>query len=109
MEIQKIITTLLHSRKDKVALLRDVQTNLTELQKQIVRLNKLAVDSTPEKSDFPREFIQAAHDIKEQIESIQKEVRRIDSTLKNLITRFENSTINIGVIGKAGQGKSTLL
>ncbi len=109
MEIQRIISSLLRTRKEKVILLCDVQRNLADFQKQLSRLYKLSIDSTQEKNEFPKEFTRAALGIKEQIDGVQKEVRRIDGTLRNLINRFQNPTINIGVIGKARQGKSTLL
>jgi len=108
MEIQKIISNLLRTRKEKVILLRDVQRNLTEFQKQLNRLDKLSEKST-QCPDFPKEFTRSAENIKNNIGYVQKEVRRIDGTLQNLINRFQNPTINIGVIGKARQGKSTLL
>lgn len=44
-----------------------------------------------------------------KLESLINKLEAEYEKLKNLKTRFSNSTLNIGVVGRMGQGKSTLL
>ncbi|CAN1211013.1 Dynamin family protein [Tumidithrix helvetica PCC 7403] len=94
--IPKKIPTVFKSLNDRVALLRELVSLWENLQK--------SVETTELKEKLGSSWV-SSHEL-DEIYSKSKEQGHI---LAKLRERFERKTLNIGVVGLMGQGKSTLL
>ncbi len=79
--------------------LRLIDTALAELNSMIPRLQR----------DVPEEARQKLSRLQSKIPALQAEIATQQAKLQELKLRFNRSTLNIGIVGNARQGKSTFL
>ncbi len=108
MAIQTVIAEVLKKRHQKVPMLEQAEREWHDLSQQLETLRSMASDPV-EGNDMPDEFQDAIANIANQVSSLQQDIDELLPQFKNIAERFRKSTINIGVAGKARQGKSTIL
>ena len=79
--------------------LRLIDASLSELNTMILRLQR----------DVPEDTKQKLLRVQSKIPLLQAEITTQQSKLQELKLRFSRSTLNIGIVGNARQGKSTFL
>jgi len=105
MSVKIIISDILKKRHDKVTELEVVRRDFDGLETTIENLLKLAQGER----QIPTESISVTSSVCNKLNGLQEEISDIQSSVSNLIKRFKRETVNVGVAGKARQGKSTLL
>lgn len=108
MAIQHVITEVLKKRHQKVPMLERAERELHELSQQLDALRHMA-NETAEVANVPDEFRDVTANIANQVGNLQQEITALLPKFTNITERFRKTTINIGVAGKARQGKSTVL
>ena len=108
MSIKAVIAEVLNKRHHKVYSLEKVRKGLSELQMQLEIMQYMGTQIAHDK-EIAEEFIQVTTEITQMIQTLQKDTEQLNLSVSNLSKRFSKPTINIGVAGKARQGKSTLL
>jgi len=110
MTVRAVIADVLEQRHQKVLMLEQVQSGLADLEMQLDSLQEMAAEIDAESDNVPDEIIKLASKISTHFKSgFPEEVAALNVSISNLTKRFSKETINIGVAGKARQGKSTLL
>ncbi|MCK5718590.1 MAG: dynamin family protein [Thiomargarita sp.] len=109
MTIRSVITEVLDKRHKKVLTLEKAHAGLVELEMQIDSIRQMATDIQEDSNDIPAEIVQLTTKIARQISGLEEEIIILNESITSLTKRFSKETINIGVAGKARQGKSTLL
>lgn len=109
MTVRTVIADVLDQRHQKVLTLERVHNGLTELEMQLDSLQQMAVETEAEADQIPPEMTQTTAKIACHINDFKEEVAQLVVSVTQLTKRFSKETINIGVAGKARQGKSTLL
>jgi energy-coupling factor transporter ATP-binding protein EcfA2 len=89
-------------------MLEQTERQLLDLTQQLDALRHMA-NETAGGGQIPQDFLDVTATIADQVSSLQQEITELLPKLTNLTERFRKETINIGVSGKTGQGKSTLL
>jgi hypothetical protein len=105
---RKQIKDLLDRRHALGPHIDQAQRATTDLVTCIDRLISLAA-SVLSTSDAPTELGQLSLTLSDGLPRIKARVAEFQAKLANLAVRFAKGTVNIGVAGKARQGKSTLL
>jgi hypothetical protein len=108
MSIRAVIAEVLNKRHNKVYSLEKVRKGLAELEMHIENLQYLA-SQVAQEGMVQQEFANITSTIATQTHGAKEEVAQLNISVSNLAKRFSKPTINIGVAGKARQGKSTLL
>ena len=110
MTVRAVIADVLEQRHKKMLMLEQVQSGLAELEMQLDSLQEMAAEIEAEPDNVPDEIIKLASKISTHFNNgFPDEVAGLNVSISNLTKRFSKETINIGVAGKARQGKSTLL
>ncbi len=109
MTVRSVITDVLTTRHKKVLMLEKVHHGLAELGMQIDSLQEMAINAQEIADEIPQDIVRMTAKIAKQIGGLQEEVTHLNTSIASLTQRFNKETINIGVAGKARQGKSTLL
>ena len=104
MTVRSVIAKVLDKRHHKVMLLDKVHNGLTELEMHLENLQQMIDEQT-----IPTDLNEVAQQITQQMGSLRQETLELDEAVTHVTKRFNKETINIGVAGKARQGKSTLL
>jgi hypothetical protein len=106
--LRHFIEHTLSKRQAQQPKLEAVQENLRELHDQLMHLRRLASDVTAS-ADAPHDLRQRAATLVNAIGGLEPQLSEATAKTANLLSRFTKKTINIGVAGKARQGKSTIL
>ncbi|HIE00272.1 MAG TPA: hypothetical protein EYP59_08295 [Thiotrichaceae bacterium] len=109
MTVRSVIAEVLDQRHQKVLMLEKVHTGLAELEMQLESLSQMAEEVREEASEIPKNIVTLTSKIAMPLAGIREEVTELNAAIVSLTKRFSKETINIGVAGKARQGKSTLL
>jgi len=109
MTVRSVIADVLTARHKKVLMLEKVHHGLAELGMQIDSLQEMTIDAQEIADEIPQDIVRLTAQIAKQIGGLQEEVTDLNTSIASLTQRFNKETINIGVAGKARQGKSTLL
>jgi GTPase Era involved in 16S rRNA processing len=110
MSVRAVIAEVLDQRHKKVLMLEQVQSGLAELEMQLNSLQEMAAEIEVKPDNVPEEIIKLTSKISTHFNNgFTEEVAGLNISISNLTKRFSKETINIGVAGKARQGKSTLL
>jgi len=109
MTVRSVIADVLEKRHKKVLMLEKVHNGLAELEMQMDSLQQMAADAEMETDEMPQDIMRLTAKINKHIGGLQEEVAHLNTSITSLTKRFSKETINIGVAGKARQGKSTLL
>ncbi len=108
MSIRAVIAEILNQRHNRVYALEKVKKGLADLEIHVENLQYLA-NQIVEQSEVPLEFVEVITRIGQKTAQLPQEITELNLAVSNLVKRFSKPTINIGVAGKARQGKSTLL
>ncbi len=108
MSIRAVIAEILNKRHHKVYTLEKIRKGLAELEMHIEHLQFMANQIVREHQVQP-EFLTVTTDMATRTLNLKEEAAQLNIAVSNLAKRFSKPTINIGVAGKARQGKSTLL
>ena len=109
MTVRNVITDVLNKRHKKVLMLEKVHNGLAELEMQMDSLQQMAEEVKEEADEIPLDIARLTSKIATYIGGPQEEIAHLNASIISLTKRFSKETINIGVAGKARQGKSTLL
>ncbi len=109
MSVRAVIAEVLDQRHSKVLLLEKVHHGLAELEMHLDNLQQMAIEVEADAEAVPADLISLTAQITQPLQGLQAEVTQLNAAVTNLTKRFSKETINIGVAGKARQGKSTLL
>jgi len=109
MSVRAVIAEVLEQRHKKVLMLEKVHNGLAELEMQLDSLQQMVAEVKEDPEDVPQDIIQFSSKMATPINTLQEEVVQLNASIVSLTKRFSKETINIGVAGKARQGKSTLL
>jgi ribosome biogenesis GTPase A len=109
MTVRSVIADVLEKRHKKVLMLEKVHNGLAELEMQMDSLLQMAADAEMEADEMPQDIVRLTAKINKHIGGLQEEVAHLNTSITSLTKRFSKETINVGVAGKARQGKSTLL
>ncbi len=109
MTVRSVIADVLEQRHKKVLMLEKVHNGLDELQMQLDCLQQMAAEVNADSENSPQKIVRMTSKIANQLNPLPDEVTDLNASIANLTQRFSKETINIGVAGKARQGKSTLL
>lgn len=109
--IPEFIRALLRTRSQQTEQLQTLQPLLRELVLRLDRVHDLAdaAGIPGEATSVPNELKAAASTISSALSKLKPNILTLQQKLANLLVRFGKGTVNIGVAGKARQGKSTLL
>ncbi|MCK5717936.1 MAG: dynamin family protein [Thiomargarita sp.] len=107
MTVRTVITNVLELRHKKVLMLEKVYNGLDELAMQLDSMQQMQTELQAD--DDPPDFVRITSKIIEQLRPLPENIQELNVSIANLTKRFSKETINIGVAGKARQGKSTLL
>ena len=106
MTVRSVIAEVLDQRHQKVLMLEKVHTGLAELEMQLESLSQMAEEVREEASEIPKNIVTLTSKIAMPLAGIREEVTELNAAIVSLTKRFSKETINIGVAGKARQGKS---
>jgi GTPase Era involved in 16S rRNA processing len=109
MTVRSVIAEVLEQRHQKVLMLEKVHTGLVELEMQLESLEQMAEEVREDADEIPQKMVALTTKIARPLTGIREEVTELNAAIVSLTKRFSKETINIGVAGKARQGKSTLL
>jgi uncharacterized protein YoxC len=109
MTVRAVIAEVLEKRHKKVLILEHVHNGLAELEMQVDGLQQMAAEIAEDPEEVPQDIKAFASKISTPLSELQEDVTHLNASMTNLTKRFSKETINIGVAGKARQGKSTLL
>jgi len=109
LDIRLIITEVLKKRHQKVANLEKIRQGLSELEISLDNLQQMMNQTRDQTAGIPSDFVNVISDITNNTSHIHDKIVAINLSVAHLVKRFGKETINIGVAGKARQGKSTLL
>lgn len=109
MTVRTVITDVLEKRHLKVLTLEKVHSGLAELEMQLESLQQMATEVEEEAEEIPQDIVKLTAKIATYMSGLQQDVMQLNASIVSLTKRFTKETINIGVAGKARQGKSTLL
>jgi hypothetical protein len=107
-DLRMFIERTLAKRQARKPKLETVREDLRQLSCQLDHLRRLATD-TSASDDAPLDHRQRAAALSSGITMLEGQVNDGIARTANLLARFGKSTINIGVAGKTGMGKSTFL
>ncbi|MCY2987893.1 MAG: dynamin family protein [Planctomycetota bacterium] len=107
-QIRDFIQDAIQRRQAKVPRLQDIATAVEGLQTGLRRLSQLA-EGVQGQDNLPKELCEAAATIPNVLRNVIEPLSRLQAKFLNLATRFRKPTLNVGVAGRARQGKSTLL
>jgi len=108
MSIREIITGVLNQRQSKAPKLERINTGLTILYNQLGSLQQMTTQASYQENT-PKDIVDVVSDMSNHLNDIREDIVKLNNSVSNLAKRFSRGTINIGVAGKTGQGKSTLL
>jgi hypothetical protein len=100
------IDTIISKRRPLAARVQQVEKRLEELRTQMGELRTLCVTLADQVQPKTPETLAG---IKTRLGNLENETDAQRVALARLRSRFERETLNIGVVGLAGQGKSRLL
>ncbi len=106
--LKPFIERVLNKRQAWQNKLQTVEGHLRELNDQLGRLQHFADEATA-KADIPQDFQQRAGALTKTLDGLHHRIKEVMAKTANLQARFSKNTINIGVAGRARQGKSTIL
>jgi hypothetical protein len=106
--LHSFIQSALAQRHTQVPRLERAQKDLGKLGDVLGRLSELAQEAAAPAA-APRELQDLASTLSASLGNLKSRVTDQQAKIANLLVRFGKNTINIGVAGKARQGKSTLL
>ncbi len=109
MSVRTVIAEVLEQRHQKVQRLNQVHNEIGELEMQLDGIQQMAAEIDEDPEDVPQDIVTITSRISSHLGDIQEEVTQLNASITSLTKRFNKETINIGVAGKARQGKSTLL
>ncbi|RKZ80211.1 MAG: hypothetical protein DRR19_23945 [Candidatus Parabeggiatoa sp. nov. 1] len=109
MTVRSVIAEVLEKRHKKVLMLEKVHNGLAELEMHLDSLQQMAAETLEDADEIPQDIVTLTARISKQISGFEEEVAQLNASIVSLTKRFSKETINIGVAGKARQGKSTLL
>lgn len=109
MNIKAVIAEVLKNRHKKVPVLEKVGQELEEFTHLLNNVRRMAGDASRDDSDVSQELRNATKTLTVGIDSVQDNLTELNEKLRNVTERFRKDTINIGIAGASGQGKSTLL
>jgi hypothetical protein len=109
LNIRVIIAEVLKKRHSKVASLEKIRQGLAELEISLDNFQQMASQARTQTDEIQPEFIDLISGVVNDTSHLREEIVDINLMVSNLIKRFSKDTINIGVAGKARQGKSTIL
>lgn len=104
MSVKTIINNILKKRHDRITSLEVLSRELEGLETDLDNLMTIG-----DRKPIPSDYVSITSYVSSVINGIQSEIYELKTGLLNLIRRFRRDTVNIGVAGKARQGKSTLL
>ncbi|MBA4192778.1 MAG: hypothetical protein C0467_32845 [Planctomycetaceae bacterium] len=107
-KLREFIQRVLSKRQSQKPKLEAVQQDLRDLGQHLEHLRLLATNTSASGDALP-DLRQRAASLVTGIDSLTTQVNDGISRAANLLVRFGKNTINIGVAGKARQGKSTIL
>jgi len=99
------ISDIINQRQGMIRNIASAEENIKNLLSAIRKVEEKRQEIIPQIRGTGASGILEISKFNNFIESLQTEYDK----LKNLRIRFSNSTLNIGVVGRTGQGKSTLL
>ena len=105
--INEVINNILSTRYNQLPELNNMRRWLINIQSNISQLQSLA--DSPENNQLSEQYRDRIHQLIDDVSSIQQATNIAISEIDQLHQRFSKKTINIGVAGRSGQGKSTLL
>lgn len=106
--VRHFIERVLAKRQGQQPKLEALQRYLRELEEELRDLRRLASEATAS-ADAPDELRRRAASLAGAIGGLEIQISEAKANSANLLARFTKKTINIGVAGKARQGKSTIL
>src|SRR5436305_1031442 len=107
-DLRQFIERVLAKRQAQKPKLEALQQDLQDLGQQLGHLRQLAME-TATCADAPPELQQRAESFRGGSSSLDGQINDALARTANLVARFGKMTINVGVAGKARQGKSTIL
>jgi hypothetical protein len=107
-DLRQFIERVLAKRQAQKPKFEAVEQDLRDLGRHLEQLRQLAT-ATSASDDAPPELRQRAASLATGIDALESQVSDGIARTANLLARFSKNTINIGVAGKARQGKSTIL
>lgn len=107
-DLSQFISRVLESRQRQLPLVAQVRQGLDVLVKESRHLLLLANEISTQ-ADSPAHLQQTCCTLASNLEASLGLVPKLGETVARLESRFGKRTIDIGVAGKIGQGKSTLL
>ncbi len=106
--LRQFIEQILTKRQAQKPKLEAAQQDLRDLGQHLACLRQLATE-TSTNDDATSMLRQLALSLSVGITNLQSQVNDNIARTANLLSRFGKNTINIGVAGKTGMGKSTFL
>jgi energy-coupling factor transporter ATP-binding protein EcfA2 len=103
--MEKRIEEIIQKRQSIAHKVRPVQTHLSKLQDELTKL-KNHYHSLPNSSE---QVTAGKESVVDSFKRVEGAIAHNHTTLNQLIQRLSRPTLNIGVIGLMGQGKSTFL
>lgn len=107
-QLREFIGSVLAKRQAHKVKLESVQLVLRELATQVEHIRRLATEAS-HSDDAPPQLRRRAEALLAGTASLDSRVGEADAKMTNLMARFCKNTINVGVAGKTGMGKSTFL
>lgn len=104
MGVKEIIKDILKKRHERVTNLEVLRRDLDGLRSSVENLREISRGQ-----QIPGDLFLGTPNVSSELDNFQEEIVDIQNSVSNLILRFKRETVNIGVAGKARQGKSTLL
>ncbi|MDR0337878.1 MAG: hypothetical protein LBI18_12390 [Planctomycetaceae bacterium] len=103
--IKEKIDTIIDSRKNRVAETETVLRRIRAMTSIIEEIQRFGSEKIRSKTELVNQF----ENISPDIAKLLQELAGIKAEFEQLKTRFNRATLNIGIVGNARQGKSTLL
>lgn len=107
-DLRQFIERVLAKRQSQKPKLEAIQQSLRDLGQSLAKLGQLAMDASASE-DAPADLRQRTSALSNGLSALDVQIDEALARATNLHARFAKNTINIGVAGKARQGKSTIL
>jgi len=102
------IQSILEARRPMASKAKEIQKQLLTAEAELRSFLNF-IPTFAQKTGIDPDIAQQIQDLDPDARGILQQISDENSQLDNLIGRFSRNTLNIGVAGLAGQGKSTLL
>jgi chaperonin cofactor prefoldin len=106
--LRGFIDGLLAKRHDQKPKMESLQAALSRLGADVSGLVELAND-TANLAESESKLKGTVTCLKDSLANLETRITHLQAKIANLMVRFGKNTVNVGVAGKARQGKSTLL